>query len=156
MILGRMTVDKAVNKYFIFITVINLIYIILSQTNHRKVCNQQTSQQHGSREKMTIKETPQIPFFVKLCSDKAAFEVRLKRKVALNMEYVKQLFEAQQDLEIVVYTPHVIILRRGKAEATLSKDGRMLIKRVSNESEATQVASVILRTALMADLDFKQ
>jgi hypothetical protein len=72
------------------------------------------------------------------------------------MEYVKQLFEAQQDLEIVVYTPHVIILRRGKAEATLSKDGRMLIKRVSNESEATQVASVILRTALMADLDFKQ
>ena len=93
-----------------------------------------------------------MPFSVKLCSDKAAFEVRIQRKVFFNMDKVRQLFEACHDPEIVVYTPHVIILRSGRAEATLSKDGRMLIKRVSNESEATQVARKILRIALRAAL----
>ena len=99
---------------------------------------------------MTNKEEPSIPLFVKLCSDKASFEVRIQRKVSFNMDKVKQLFETCHDPAIVVYTPHIIILRSGKAETTLSKDGRMLIKRVSNESEATQVACRILRRALTA------
>lgn len=91
-----------------------------------------------------------IPLFVKLCSDKAAFEVRMARKLFFNMDKVRQLFEACHDPEIVVYTPHIIILKIGRAEATLSKDGRILIKRVSNESEAAQLARKILRTALPA------
>jgi len=99
---------------------------------------------------MISKEKPSLPLFVKLCSDKAAFEVRMQRNVFFNIERVKQLFEECHDSEIVVYTPHMIVLRSGSAEATLSKDGRMLIKRVSNESEATQVALKILRTALTA------
>jgi len=97
---------------------------------------------------MTNEETPSIPLLVKLCADKAAFEVRLKHKVSFNMDKVRQLFEACREPEIVVYTPHMIILRSGRAETTLSRDGRMLIKRVSNESEATQVALKILRKAL--------
>jgi len=91
-----------------------------------------------------------VPLFVKLCSDKTAFEVRTQRKVQLDMDKVKQIFEACHDPEIVVYTPHMIILRSGRAETTLSKDGRMVIKRVSNESEAAQVAQKILQTALAA------
>jgi len=101
---------------------------------------------------MTNEEEPSIPLFVKLCSDGAAFEVRIQRKVFFNMDKVRQLFETSRDSEIVVYTPHIIILRSGRAEITLSKDGRMLIKRVSNESEATQVARKILRIALRAAL----
>jgi len=99
---------------------------------------------------MTNEEAPSIPLFVKLCSDGAAFEVRIQRKVFFNMDKVRQLFETCHDFEIVVYTPHMIILRSGRAETTLSKDGRMLIKKVSNESEATQIARKILRTALSA------
>jgi len=99
---------------------------------------------------MTVEEKSPILFFVKLCSNKAAFEVRTQRKVFFNMYKVKQLLEACHDYEIVVYTPHLVVLRSGKAEATLSKDGRMLIKRVSSESEAIQIASKILRTALAA------
>lgn len=91
-----------------------------------------------------------MPFSVKLCSDKAAFEVRIQRKVFFNMDKVKQLFETRHDSEIVVFTPHMIILRSNGAEITLSKDGRMLIKKVANETEATQVANKILRTALLA------
>jgi len=99
---------------------------------------------------MTNSEEPSIPLFVRLCSDKAAFDVRMQRKVFFNMERVRQLFEASNDHEILVYTPYMMILRSGKAETTLSRDGRMLIKRISNESEATQVARKILRIALTA------
>jgi len=99
---------------------------------------------------MTNEEKPSIPLFVKLCSDKAAFEVRTQRKVLFNMDMVRRLFEACHDSKIVVYTPHMIVLRNGRAEATLSKNGRMLIKRVANESEATQVAHKIWQTALPA------
>jgi len=91
-----------------------------------------------------------IPLFVKLCSDKTAFEVRMREKVFFDMDRLRQLFEACHDPEIVVYTPHMIILRSRRAETTFSKDGRMLIRRVSNESEATQIARKILRTALTA------
>jgi len=106
---------------------------------------------------MRTEEEASTSFSVKLCSDKAAFEVRTKRKVLFNMNNVRQLFEAGYDSEIVVYTPHMIILRSGKAETTLSRDGRILIKGVANESEATQVAHKILRTALAAaSASFKQ
>jgi len=95
-------------------------------------------------------EKPSMSFSVRLCSDKAAFEVRIQRKVFFNMDKVRQLFEACHDHEIVVHTPHMIILKSGRVETTLSSDGRMLIKRVANESEATQVALKILRTAQTA------
>jgi len=64
------------------------------------------------------------------------------------MNEVKRTLEESGEHKIVVYTPHIVVLRSGNAEATLSKDGRMLIKRVSNEAEATQVARQILRTIL--------
>lgn len=85
---------------------------------------------------------------MKLCSDKAAFEVRTQGKVFLNMERVRQFLEVSTNFEIIVYTPHMIILRSGRAETTLSKDGRMLIKRVANQAEATQVAKQILHTVM--------
>lgn len=95
---------------------------------------------------MTNEDDSPLPLLVKLCSDKAAFEVRTSRRLILNLDEVKRMLEESKQLEILVYTPHMLILRRGKAETTLSRDGRMLIKRVSNEAEATQVARQILRT----------
>lgn len=99
---------------------------------------------------MTKGKKLDISLFVKLCSDKAAYEVRMQRKVFLDMDKVRQLFEACRDPQIVVHTPHMILLKSGRAETTLSRDGRMLIKRVANESEATQVAHKILRRAIAA------
>ena len=94
---------------------------------------------------MTNSEDP-IPLMVKLCADKAAFDARIQRRVLFDMKKVKQEAEDCRDLEIVVYTPHLIILKFETAEITLSKDGRMLIKKVANESEAKQIAQKILRT----------
>jgi len=97
---------------------------------------------------MTDKDKSPVRLLVKLCSDKAAFEARPMKNLSLNMDKTKRTLEKSERYEIVVYTPHMLILRIGKVETTLSKDGRMLIKKVSSETEATQVASQILRTIL--------
>jgi hypothetical protein len=102
----------------------------------------------GVVQNMTSEDESSLPLFAKLCSDKAAFEVRTKRRLSLNMNEVKRTLEESEEHKIVVYTPHMVILRSGSAETTLSRDGRMLIKRVSNEAEATQVARRILGTIL--------
>jgi ArsR family metal-binding transcriptional regulator len=89
-------------------------------------------------------------FSLKLCSDRTAFRVLLRGKVFFNMEKVRQLFEDCCDYEILVYTPQMIILRSGKAETTLSGDGRILIKKAANEAEATCIAHRILQLAQAA------
>lgn len=90
--------------------------------------------------------------FVKLCSDKAAYEARTAKRLSLDMNETKRALEESKEHRILVCTPHIIILRSGKAETTLSRDGRMLIKRVSSESEAARVARQILQTVFKANL----
>jgi len=92
-----------------------------------------------------------IPFLVKLCSDKAAYEVKLQRKIYFTMDRLKQLFEATDEYELIVYTPHITIIKSCKgAEVTFSKDGRILIKKVLNKSEAETIAENVLQIALEA------
>jgi len=94
---------------------------------------------------------PRVSLLIKLCSDKAAFEARIQQRIFFNMNEMRRLFEAIKDHEIMVYTPHIIILKSCKgAEVTFSRDGRMLIKKVLNENEARMVAYDVLRIALKA------
>jgi len=102
-------------------------------------------------ESMENKHKFMIPFFVKLCSDKAAYEVKLQRKINFTMDRLKQSFEATEEYEIVVHTPHITIIKSCKgAEVTFSKDGRILIKKVLNKSEAEAIAEDVLQIALEA------
>jgi len=88
-------------------------------------------------------------YFVKLCSDKAAFEVKFSQKLRLDMPSVKKAFEDSKRYEIILYTPHIMILKSGKeAEITFSKDERMLIKNVSSKDQAEAIAESVLRVAL--------
>jgi len=91
---------------------------------------------------------PNLGLIVKLCSDKAAFEAKPIKALSINMDNARQRLETCGQNKILIYTPHMIILRNNNAETTLSKDGRMLIKRVSNEAEAVQVAQQILTAIL--------
>lgn len=93
---------------------------------------------------MTNKRELTIPFSVRLCSDKAAFEVRIQRKIFFNMDHLERLLRSGKN-EIIVSTPHILIFRTGDAEVTLSKNGRMLVKRVKSERDAAAVAQRILR-----------
>jgi hypothetical protein len=89
-----------------------------------------------------------FPLLVKLCSDKLSFEARTQKRLCLNMNKAKRNLEGSEEHKIVVHTPHMIIFRTGKAEITLSKDGRMLIRKVPDEKEATRLARQTLRTIL--------
>jgi transcription antitermination factor NusA-like protein len=102
------------------------------------------------KRKQELQET-QASFFVKLCSDKAAYEARLKRQISFNLLHVKQLFEATGDYQILVDTPHILILKnlRGN-EVTFSKDGRIIIKKVADKIEAEKIAQAIFQIALKA------
>jgi hypothetical protein len=99
--------------------------------------------------KMEGKE-PQASFFVKLCSDKAAYEARLKRQTSFNLFHVKQLFEASGTYQILVDTPHILILKNSKVEVTFSKDGRIIIKKAADKTEAEKVAQTVFQIALEA------
>lgn len=89
------------------------------------------------------------PLLIKLCSDKAAFEVLTQRRIRFDMDGVKRLFEGKGNYEILVHTPYIMVLKDPKGvEVTLSENGRMLIKRISKENEARAVALDILRIAL--------
>lgn len=99
---------------------------------------------------MERKQESQVSFFVKLCSDKAAYEARLKHQTSFNLFHVKQLFEATGDYQILVDTPHILILKKSKVEVTLSKDGRVIIKRVVDNAEAEKIAQEIFQIALKA------
>lgn len=92
------------------------------------------------------------PFFVKLCSDRAAYDVKLRRKNYFDMYRLKQLFEAAEEYELLVYTPHIIIIKNCKeVEVTFCKDGRILIKKVLNRREAEAVAEDVLQIASEAE-----
>jgi len=87
---------------------------------------------------------------VRLCSDKAAFEALVLRKVVFSMDDAKRRLEEEGDYKMVVYTPHLLVLRCEEAEVTLSKDGRMLIKRVTDENRAKLIACRVWQTILEA------
>ncbi len=97
---------------------------------------------------MTNQKAASLRLIVKLCSDKSAFEVRTVKRFTLDMRKVKLALGHNGLHEIIVDTPHMMIARIGKAEATISRDGRMLIKRVCDETEAKHVANQILSAIL--------
>jgi hypothetical protein len=100
---------------------------------------------------MKKEHKPIMPFFVKLCPDRAAYAVKLQRKTFFKMDSLKHLFEAIGRYEFVIWTPHIMVIKNCKGtEVTFSKDGRILIKKVLNKGEAATIAEDVLQIALEA------
>jgi len=95
---------------------------------------------------MVNREHVPFPLLVKPCSDKAAFEARPKKNIDIDLDKAKQVFKTSHQYQTVIETPHIIIVRAGEAEITVSRDGRMLIKRISDQNEAAQVADQVFRS----------
>lgn len=94
------------------------------------------------------------PFFVKLCSDRAAYEVKLQRKIYFSMDRLKQFLEASEKYELIVYTPYITIVKEcNGAEVTFSRDGRILVKKVLSKSEAEAIAADVIKIALRASTE---
>ena len=73
---------------------------------------------------------------VSLCSGRTAYEVKVTEKI--------DLMSAAKKVKAKVATKHIMILDFADAEVSLFPSGRMLIKRVSNETEALDVANKLL------------
>ena len=73
---------------------------------------------------------------VSLCSGRTAYEVKVTEKI--------DLMGAAKKVKAKVATKHIMILDFSDAEVSLFPSGRMLIKRVSNETEALDVANSLL------------
>jgi len=99
---------------------------------------------------LKTKQRQPLRLLVRLCSDKAAFEALVQRRVVFSMDDAKRRLERAANYKMVVYTPHLLVLKCDSAEITLSKDGRMVIKRVKDEKEAKSVACRVWRTILRA------
>lgn len=94
------------------------------------------------------------PFFVKLCSDRAAYEVKLQRKIYFSMDRLKQFFESSEKYELIVYTPYITIVKEcNGAEVTFSRDGRILVKKVLSKREAEAIAADVIKIALRASTE---
>lgn len=99
---------------------------------------------------MVNKEKQFEPFSVRLCSDKAAFEVNIAHNILLDVADLEKLLRSLKENKIIVNTPYIVIFRVKGAEVTLTRDGRMLIKKVRSQREATAVAREVLRAASKA------
>jgi hypothetical protein len=67
------------------------------------------------------------------------------------MNKLHNLLETIDNYQILVYTPYIIVLKsKGGSEVTFSEDGRMLLKNVSGENEAKELACNVLEAALKA------
>jgi hypothetical protein len=99
---------------------------------------------------MTPRKELSIPFSVRLCSDKAAFEIRIQRKITFDMAKLESLLKSRKESVIIVSTPHILVFRTGEAEVTLSRNGRMLVKRVRKEEDAAAVARRVLQVVSKA------
>ena len=97
------------------------------------------------RDNMTRKMSQPIPFSIRVCSDHAAYEAWIQHKISFDMVDIERLLTSVKENEIIANTPHIIIFRSKNAEVTLSRTGRMLIKKVRNENEARAVAGAVLR-----------
>jgi hypothetical protein len=63
---------------------------------------------------------------------------------------LERLLKSVKENEMIVNTPHILIFRSRGAEVTLSRNGRMLIKKVQDEKDATAVAHEVLRVVSKA------
>ena len=66
------------------------------------------------------------------------------------MNEVEKRLRSSTVHKIILSTPHMIFLRTGITETTLSRDGRLLIRKVHNEAEARRLAQEILQIILGA------
>ncbi len=96
-------------------------------------------------------------YFVKLCTGKAAYEAKFSQNLRFDMSSVKKAFEDSKRYQIMLFTPHLIILKNaGRSEITFSKDGRMLIKEVSSKNQAEAVVEDVLQVALRASAKIRE
>ncbi|MHA2015026.1 MAG: hypothetical protein ACTSUH_04670 [Candidatus Thorarchaeota archaeon] len=84
-------------------------------------------------------------YTVRLCSEKAAYEIRPKKRVTVTLESIAEGVAELTGMRIRVVLPAILILEGEDGRGiTLFPDGRILLRGYASESEAQQVAGRIV------------
>jgi hypothetical protein len=93
----------------------------------------------------------EIPMFFKLCSDHLSVEAIPRKPLALDLEGIKG--KPLQMHEIMMWTPHFVVLRnQAGQEITLRRDGRMIVRKAGSEQAARVAATDIISILLKGPL----
>lgn len=83
-------------------------------------------------------------FVIKLCSDGAAFEVKSKNKVKLDLASISEELATQMKMKIRVSLPVILILEGDDDRSiTIYPSGRLLLRKYPSEETAQQAALLI-------------
>jgi hypothetical protein len=81
--------------------------------------------------------------FFKLCSDHLSIEAIPKKATKIDLAKLKD--EIISGHELVMWTPHFVVLRNGEGhEITLRRDGRMIIRKAASEQIAERTADQVM------------
>jgi len=80
-----------------------------------------------------------VQLFFKLCTDHLSIEAIPKVKLSIDLTKLK---EGLDDFDVMIWTPHFMMMRRVSGEeVTLRRDGRMIVRN-SESQEAAEAAAV--------------
>ncbi|MEM2904312.1 MAG: hypothetical protein QW057_00135 [Candidatus Bathyarchaeia archaeon] len=88
--------------------------------------------------------TSEDQVLVRLCSDKVAYEARPAKPQRYDLGKVQAILAKGAPYATVVFTPYLIVLRRGNVEITMAQDGRLIIRRAESQAAARAVAEELL------------
>lgn len=78
---------------------------------------------------------------VKKCSARGGFEAIPEKQINLNLNKLKSKYEVIADL------PILILIKCGNYEVTCYKNGKLLIKKCTNDKDAEKIANEIYGNA---------
>jgi hypothetical protein len=83
-------------------------------------------------------------FNLKLCSDKAAFEVKSKKRVKLDLLEIGDELATLTRMKIRVSLPVILILEGNEGQSiTIYPSGRLLLRKFASEESARKVVLII-------------
>ncbi|MHA2425721.1 MAG: hypothetical protein ACXAEF_13100 [Candidatus Thorarchaeota archaeon] len=92
------------------------------------------------------------PFIIKLCSDGAAFEVKSKNRVKLDLGLISEELTTLLKMKIRVSLPVILILEGDDGRSiTIYPSGRLLLRKFPSEESAQQTA-LLLSPKLYSDV----
>ncbi|MCF2136335.1 MAG: hypothetical protein K9W43_03760 [Candidatus Thorarchaeota archaeon] len=84
------------------------------------------------------------PLSVRLCSEKSAFEVRLKRRGAINLLVVAEQVASATGMRVRVSLPAILILEsETDISITMFPDGKILLRGITTQEHAEALAKKI-------------
>ena len=82
-------------------------------------------------------------FLLKLCTDGAAYEVRPKKQIKLDLPAFSQDLAAITEMRIRVSLPAILVLEDDNRSVTIYPSGKLLLRNFQSEESAKRIALLL-------------